>query len=75
MLSSGGEGSFKLLKTFGYDMCKLLAVNGKQVILEAEIDNSAALRLYENLGFIRDKRLHKYYLNGHDAFRLHLLLN
>jgi len=47
----------------------------EQVVLEAEIDNLAALQLYENLGFIRDKRLHKYYLNGHDAFRLHLLLN
>jgi len=44
-------------------------------VLEAEIDNLAALQLYENLGFIRDKRLHKYYLNGHDAFRLHLLLS
>jgi len=52
--------------------CTLLNVD--QVVLEAEVDNSAALRLYENLGFIRDKRLHKYYLNGHDAFRLHLLL-
>ena len=53
----------------------LWCVNDDQVVLEAEIDNSAALRLYENLGFIRDKRLHKYYLNGHDAFRLHLLLD
>ena len=53
----------------------LVACDWWQIVLEAEIDNSAALRLYENLGFIRDKRLHKYYLNGHDAFRLHLLLN
>ena len=53
----------------------LVRVHDKQVVLEAEIDNAAALRLYENLGFIRDKRLHKYYLNGHDAFRLHLFLN
>jgi len=45
------------------------------VVLEAELDNTAALRLYENIGFVRDKRLHKYYLNGHDAFRLHLLLD
>ena len=41
-----------------------------EVVLETEITNTAALRLYENLGFIRDKRLHRYYLNGQDAFRL-----
>jgi len=44
------------------------------VVLEAEIDNMAALRLYDNLGFIRDERLHRYYLNDHDAFRLRLAL-
>jgi ribosomal protein S18 acetylase RimI-like enzyme len=31
-----------------------------------------ALRLYEQLGFVRDKRLYRYYLNGVDAFRLKL---
>ena len=31
---------------------------------------SALRSLYEGLGFVRDKRLHKYYLNGNDAFRL-----
>jgi hypothetical protein len=36
----------------------------------AQITNSGALRLYEGLGFVRDKRLHRYYLNGNDAFRL-----
>lgn len=41
-----------------------------QITLETEVTNSAALRLYETLGFIRDKRLPKYYLNGNDAFRL-----
>lgn len=34
----------------------------------------SALRVYESLGFLRDKRLLRYYLNGADAFRLKLLL-
>lgn len=46
----------------------------EEVALEAEVTNDGALRLYEKLGFIRDKRLHRYYLHGADAFRLKLLL-
>lgn len=45
-----------------------------EVVLETEITNQAALRLYENLGFVRDKRLFRYYLNGVDALRLKLWL-
>ncbi|OQV25136.1 putative N-alpha-acetyltransferase 30 [Hypsibius exemplaris] len=45
-----------------------------EVVLETETTNEAALRLYENLGFARHKRLLKYYLNGVDAFRLKLWL-
>lgn len=45
-----------------------------EVVLETEVGNAGALRLYANLGFIRDKRLEKYYLNGADAFRLKLRL-
>lgn len=41
-----------------------------QVVLETEFDNFAALALYESLGFIREKRLFRFYLNGKDAFRL-----
>nr|CAD7200619.1 unnamed protein product [Timema douglasi] len=44
------------------------------VVLETEITNRPALRLYENLGFVRDKRLFRYYLNGVDALRLKLWL-
>jgi len=44
-------------------------------VLEAEVTNSAALSLYENLGFVRDKYLHRYYLSGVDAYRLKLWLN
>jgi len=46
----------------------------EEVVLETEIKNKGAMALYENLGFIRDKRLHRYYLNGGDAFRLKLWL-
>ncbi len=46
-----------------------------EVILEAEVTNKGALSLYAKLGFIRDKRLHKYYLTGTDAFRLKLLVD
>ncbi|XP_076040138.1 uncharacterized protein LOC143024803 isoform X2 [Oratosquilla oratoria] len=45
-----------------------------EVVLETEITNKSALRLYENLGFVRDKRLFRYYLNGVDALRLKLWL-
>jgi len=41
-----------------------------EIVLETEYDNRAALSLYESLGFIREKRLHRFYLNGKDAFRL-----
>lgn len=44
-----------------------------KVALEAEVSNKGALALYGRLGFIRAKRLHHYYLNGMDAFRLKLL--
>lgn len=43
-----------------------------EIVLETEETNVAALRLYENLGFVRDKKLPRYYLNGVSAFRLKL---
>ncbi|GMH35941.1 hypothetical protein BSKO_03809 [Bryopsis sp. KO-2023] len=67
---SRGVGSY-LVKLAIEEMIK----NGAdEVTLEAEVTNKGALKLYENLGFIRDKRLHKYYLSGTDAYRLKLLL-
>lgn len=47
----------------------------KEVVLETEAVNKAALNLYAKLGFIRDKKLEKYYLNGFDAYRLKLSLD
>jgi peptide alpha-N-acetyltransferase len=58
--------------TSGHDV--LLFTDGTQIALETEVDNIPSLRIYENLGFIRTKRLHRYYLNGNTAFRLILYL-
>lgn len=44
--------------------------NVDEVTLETEVINESALRLYESLGFVRTKRLFRYYLNTHDAYRL-----
>ncbi|PVF93953.1 acyl-CoA N-acyltransferase [Serendipita vermifera] len=41
-----------------------------EVVLETEVDNTASLGLYSSLGFIREKRLFRFYMNGKDAFRL-----
>lgn len=45
-----------------------------EVVLDTEVTNDGALALYENLGFVRDKYLYRYYLNGEDAYRLKLWL-
>ena len=36
---------------------EMVELGAEEVILETEITNVAALRLYENFGFVRDKRL------------------
>jgi len=51
----------------------MMASKCDEVTLEAEVTNKGALALYGRLGFIRAKRLFRYYLNGVDAFRLKLL--
>lgn len=45
-----------------------------QIALETEVTNTAAMKLYERLGFLKSKRLHRYYLNGNSAFRFMLLI-
>lgn len=45
-----------------------------EVVLETEESNVPAMKLYERLGFIRSKKLHRYYLNGSSAYRLVLHL-
>lgn len=37
--------------------------------------NTGALNLYEKLGFVRDEKLGRYYLNGGDAYRLKLWID
>ncbi|KAK3112049.1 N-alpha-acetyltransferase 30 [Teratosphaeriaceae sp. CCFEE 6253] len=53
---------------------RMIEKDADEVALETEVDNVPSLRIYENLGFLRTKRLHRYYLNGNTAFRLLLYL-
>ncbi|KAF8597125.1 NAT3/MAK3 N-acetyltransferase [Ceratobasidium sp. AG-I] len=48
----------------------MLANGADEVTLETEFDNAPALALYSALGFLREKRLFRFYMNGKDAFRL-----
>lgn len=48
--------------------------NADEIVLETEETNIPAMRLYERLGFVRSKKLHRYYLNGNSAYRLVLPL-
>jgi peptide alpha-N-acetyltransferase len=48
--------------------------NADELVLETEETNIPAMKLYERLGFLRSKKLHRYYLNGNSAYRLVLHL-
>lgn len=39
-------------------------MGAQEIALETEVDNIASLALYERMGFIKEKRLHRFYLNG-----------
>ncbi|KAI5280604.1 N-alpha-acetyltransferase mak3 [Ascosphaera aggregata] len=52
----------------------MAARDADEIVLETEISNKAAMRVYERLGFLRSKKLHRYYLNGNSAYRLVLYL-
>ncbi|MCJ1382208.1 N-alpha-acetyltransferase mak3 [Xylographa soralifera] len=47
----------------------MIEKDADEIALETEVTNTAAMKLYERLGFLRSKRLHRYYLNGNTAFR------
>ncbi|KAK5124567.1 hypothetical protein LTR85_001784 [Meristemomyces frigidus] len=53
---------------------RMIDMDADEIALETEVDNTPSLKIYENLGFLRTKRLHRYYLNGNTAFRLILYL-
>ena len=67
-----GRGIARQLVCMAIESMK--ARSADEVVLETEVTNTASLRLYERLGFLRSKRLHRYYLNGNTAFRLVLYL-
>ena len=52
----------------------MTALEADEFVLETEETNQPAMRLYERPGFLRSKKLHRYYLNGNSAYRLVLLL-
>ena len=56
------------------DFLRIVMLRHMQIALETEVTNTAAMKLYERLGFLRSKRLHRYYLNGNSAFRFMLLI-
>ncbi|KAF2206730.1 hypothetical protein CERZMDRAFT_107984 [Cercospora zeae-maydis SCOH1-5] len=52
----------------------MIEEDADEIALETETHNLPSLKIYENLGFVRSKRLHRYYLNGNTAYRLILYL-
>jgi len=54
---------------------RLKASGANEAVLETEVHNELSLRLYENMGFIRTKKLLSYYMNASDAYRLKLVFN
>mmetsp|Transcript_12306 Transcript_12306/g.18645 ORF Transcript_12306/g.18645 Transcript_12306/m.18645 type:complete len:200 (+) Transcript_12306:94-693(+) len=53
-------------------MKRMIEAGCKEIVLETEVSNVGAISLYEKMGFIKEERLARYYLNGGDAFRLRL---
>ena len=54
---------------------KMIKLGADLVMLETEVDNFAALKLYQKMGFVKDYKYRNYYLNGNGAYRLKLWLN
>eukprot|EP00398_MALV-I-01_sp_L67-1_P000399 gene399-3_t len=72
MLAVRKEHRHRKIGTILSRMCldKMKSLDADECVLETEITNPASLGLYRSLGFVKCKRLYKYYLNGVDAFRL-----
>ena len=43
-----------------------------EITIETEVDNYAALGLYESFGFVRTKMYLNYYFNANNAYKLKL---
>jgi peptide alpha-N-acetyltransferase len=54
---------------------RMIEMGCLEVILETEVTNNAALKLYQKLGFVKEEKMSKYYLNGNDAYRLKLYID
>ena len=54
---------------------RMVKAGCSSIMLETEASNLAALSLYLKLGFIKEEKLTKYYLNGGDAYRLRLTID
>lgn len=67
-----GQGLAKTLVSKAIDL--MILKDADEIALETEEANLAAMKLYESLGFLRSKKLHRYYLNGSSAYRLLLYL-
>jgi peptide alpha-N-acetyltransferase len=46
-------------KKLAIDVINIMKTTCDEIVLEAEIDNYGALRLYESLGFVRTRRLYR----------------
>lgn len=57
-------------KRLVWDIISLQLPNRQQIILETEVDNNTSIAFYKRLGFMREKRLYRFYMNGKDAYRL-----
>jgi N-alpha-acetyltransferase 30 len=67
-----GKGIATTLVSKALDL--MIEKDADEIALETEETNTAAMKLYERLGFLRSKKLHRYYLNGNSAYRLLLYL-
>ncbi|RXK42632.1 hypothetical protein M231_00186 [Tremella mesenterica] len=54
-------------KLVGLAIVEMTRRGAHEVVLETEHDNLTSLALYDSLGFLREKRLQRFYSNGKDA--------
>jgi peptide alpha-N-acetyltransferase len=55
-------------------IARMIKCGCKEIVLETELSNLGALKLYQKMGFVRDEKMARYYLNGGDAYRLKLFV-